>query len=58
MGSWLAIQTTGIYGETNRGKCARKRATAAAAAVIYYDLLSIVFFKTNVEIRKTDPSSN
>ena len=32
-GSWLAIQTTGIYGETNHGKCARKRETAAAAVI-------------------------
>ena len=58
-GSWLAIQvqTTGIYRETNHGKCA-KRLETAAAAVIYYDLLSIVFFKTKVEIRKTDLSSN
>ena len=50
--SWLAIQSTGIYRETNYGKGAKRREKAAAAAVIYYDLLSIVFFKTNVEIRK------
>ena len=49
--SWLAIQSTGIYRETNHGKYAKRRAKAAAA-VMYYDLLSIVFFKTKVEIRK------
>ena len=52
--SWLAIQSTGIYRATNRGKCAKWIATAQ---VIASYSLSVVFFITNVEIRKIDPSS-
>jgi hypothetical protein len=36
---------------------ASSAADASKAAVIYLHFLSIIFFKTNVEIRKIDPSS-
>ena len=44
--SWLAIQSTGIYRETNQGKCAKRIATSQ---VITSDSLSVVFFKTNIQ---------
>ena len=44
--SWLAIQSTGIYRETNYGKGAKRIATAQ---VIASDSLLVVFFKINVK---------
>ena len=45
-GSWLAIQSTGIYRATNQGKCAKRIATSQ---VITSDSLLVIFFKTNVK---------
>ena len=51
--SWRPLQSTGVYRESNQAKCAKRIATAQVASY----LLSVVFFNTNVEIRKTDPPS-
>ena len=53
---WLPIQSTGVYRESNQAKCAKRR-QLTTAPVFSSDFLSTDFFKTNVEIRKTDPSS-
>jgi hypothetical protein len=55
--SWLPIQSTGVYRESNKAKCAKRHQMAssillalATAPVISSNLLSVVFFnlKTNV----------
>jgi hypothetical protein len=45
--SWLPIQSTGVYRESNKAKCAKQR-QMTTSPVISSKLLSIVFFKTNI----------
>jgi hypothetical protein len=50
--SWLPIHYTDVYCESNQAKGAKRRQVDTAQAIAS-DLVSVIFLKADVEIRKT-----